>query len=292
MLSPAFCDDSIIRQKRYSLFNFLEGQYLFLRARLFQWPRQFPTGFGRVINIFCMIAVIVVTIMAYETILEGWHLIQHPVTSGSGIWLNITVLLMNLAIDGSILIKAMKEITKEARLEVKGMAVVAAAFKNVGRAAPPTRLVFYEDLVAVSGALLAMIAVVVISLTSFQLLDGVVTILIGLLMVGVAFRVGYDNMIGLIGVAAPADVEEKVAQLILSESFVTDIYQMRILQEGRYYHVEGLIELKPGLALAEADDIKFKVRALLLEDPDITDVTLGILEDNGVRNWEPAHSRV
>lgn len=33
--------------------------------------RRFPTGFGRVINIFCMIAVIVVTIMAYETILEG-----------------------------------------------------------------------------------------------------------------------------------------------------------------------------------------------------------------------------
>lgn len=38
--------------------------------------RKFPTGFGRVINIFCMIAVIVVTIMAYETIREGWHLLQ------------------------------------------------------------------------------------------------------------------------------------------------------------------------------------------------------------------------
>lgn len=43
-----------------------------------QPTRRFPTGFGRVINIFCMIAVIVVTIMAYETIHEGIHLLRHP----------------------------------------------------------------------------------------------------------------------------------------------------------------------------------------------------------------------
>ncbi|MCZ8518222.1 MULTISPECIES: cation diffusion facilitator family transporter [Paenibacillus] len=249
--------------------------------------RQFPTGFGRVIHIFCMIAVIVVTVMAYETIREGWHLIQHPVETSGGIWLNVAVLFINLVIDGAILVKAMKEITHEARVEAQGFGVVSAAFRHVGRAAPPTRLVFYEDLVAVTGALLAMMAVIAVSLTAFYALDGVVTILIGFLMVGVAFRVGYDNMVGLIGVAAPKEVEDKVAALILSERLVTDIYQMRILQEGRYYHVEGLIELKPGLSLADADDIKFKVRDKLLQDPDIADVTLGILEDNGVRDWVP-----
>ncbi|MGF7032255.1 cation diffusion facilitator family transporter [Paenibacillus mucilaginosus] len=253
--------------------------------------RQFPTGFGRVINIFCMIAVIVVTVMAYETIREGWHLIQHPVESSGGIWLNAAVLLINLVIDGAILVKVMKEIAAEARVEARGFGVIASSFKNVGRAAPPTRLVFYEDLVAVSGALLAMIAVVVTALTAFDSVDGVVTILIGLLMVGVAFRVGYDNMIGLIGVAAPKEVEDKVAAIIFGERSVTDIFQMRILQEGRYYHVEGLIELEPGLSLADADDIKFKVRDKLLRDTDIADVTLGILEDNGVRNWVPAESR-
>ncbi|MNC65786.1 Cation efflux family protein [compost metagenome] len=107
------------------------------------------------------------------------------------------------------------------------------------------------------------------------------------MMIGVAFRVGYDNMVGLIGVAAPPEIEERVARIIFSDPQVTDIYQMRILQEGRYYHVEGLIELKKGMSLADADDIKFKVRDKLLADPHISDVTLGILEDNGIRNWEP-----
>ncbi|NBC71921.1 cation diffusion facilitator family transporter [Paenibacillus sacheonensis] len=247
---------------------------------------RFPSGFGRVINLFCMVAVIVVTVMAYETIREGFHFLSHP-SESHGFWLNLVVLFVSIAVDGYVLIKAMKEIVHEARVEAKGLKIAKAAFRNVGRAAPPTRLVFYEDLVGTTGAFLALIAVVVTSLTSFTLLDGISTILIGLLMVGVAFRVGYDNMVGLIGVAAPPEVEEKVARIIFSNRYVTDIYQMRILQEGRYYHVEGLIELTPGLSLADADDIKFKVRSSLLDDADITDVTLGIIEDNGVTNWKP-----
>lgn len=91
--------------------------------------RRFPTGFGRVINIFCMVAVIIITLLAYETIREGWHLIQHP--------------------------------------------------------------------------------------------------------------------------------------------------------------VESLIELRPGFSLADADDIKFPVQDKLIADPDITDVMLGIIEDNGVKDWTP-----
>lgn len=37
--------------------------------------KRFPTGFGRVINLF---AIVVVTIMAYETILKGIYLLSHP----------------------------------------------------------------------------------------------------------------------------------------------------------------------------------------------------------------------
>lgn len=248
---------------------------------------RFPTGFGRVINIFCMIAVIVVTIMAYETIREGWHLLQHPSDSSGGFWISVFVLILNLIIDGAILLKAMKEINIEARGTAKGFEIIPAAFKNVGRAAPPTRLVFYEDIVACIGASLALIAVVITAFTNFSLLDGLITIFIGVLMFAVAFRVGYDNMVGLIGVAAPRDIEERVAKIILSDKDVTDIYKIRIIQEGRYYHVEGIIELRKGLSLAVADDIKFRVRDKIISDPDISDVGLGIIEDNGVQNWVP-----
>jgi cation diffusion facilitator family transporter len=248
--------------------------------------KRFPTGFGRLINIFCMIAVIVVSIMAYETIKEGFHLIRHPAVS-HGFWLNFAVLLVSLIVDGAILFKAMKEILHETRVEGKGFGIVKTAFQNVKRAAPPTRLVFYEDLVATTGALLAIIAIVATAVADVSILDGVSAILIGMLMVGVAFRVGYDNMVGLIGVAAPLAVEEKIAAIILGDPDVTDINKMRIIQEGRFYHVDAYIELRAGLTLAVADDIKFRVRDKLLVDSDIADVTLGIIEDNGIRDWNP-----
>ncbi|CAM3286581.1 cation diffusion facilitator family transporter [Brevibacillus invocatus] len=248
---------------------------------------RFPTGFGRVINLFCMIAVIVVTIMAYETIIEGFHLLKVPAVA-THFWLNASILVLAIVVDGYVLIKAMKEIIHEARVDAKGWNIVPLSFRNVGRAAPPTRLVFYEDLVATLGAVLALVAVVLTQFTSFTIFDGIATILIGFLMIGVAFRVGYDNMVGLIGVAAPKEVETRVARIILDDPDVTDINRMRIVQEGRFYHVESYIELRPGLLLSVADDIKFRVRDSLLKDQDISDVTLGILEDNGIIDWEPA----
>ncbi|MFF2483452.1 cation diffusion facilitator family transporter [Paenibacillus sp. NPDC058071] len=247
--------------------------------------KRFPVGFGRVVNIFCMVAVIVVTVMAYETIKEGFHLLAHP-AHATNFWLNFIVLIIAIGVDGGILIKAMKEIVKETRTEAKGFGVIGAAIRNVGRAAPPTRLVFYEDVVATSGAVFALIAVLVAEFTSFLAFDGIATILIGFLMIGVAFKVGYDNMVGLIGVSAPKEIEDAVADIILNDPDVRDINRIRIVQEGRTYHVEGYIELRKGLTLADADDIKFRVRDKLLANPDISDVTIGIIEDDEVRSYK------
>ncbi|OAH57706.1 MULTISPECIES: cation diffusion facilitator family transporter [Bacillaceae] len=247
--------------------------------------KRFPTGFGRVVNIFCMIAVIVVTIMAYETILKGWKLLQHP-EEATDFLLNVAVLVAAIIVDGFILFKAMKEILEEAHVEKSGN-ILTQAFRNVGKASPATRLVFYEDLVATSGAFLALIGITLAQFFGILEADGVITIIIGLLMVFVAFRVGYDNMVGLIGVAAPIEVEEKVAKIILEDADTVDIHHLRILQEGRSYHVDGIIELRKGFSLAEADDIKFRVRDRLLREKEIADVALGIIEDDDKSSWQP-----
>lgn len=247
---------------------------------------HFPTGFGRLINLFCMGAVIIVTIMAYETILEGIHLIKYP-TSVQTIGFTIFSLCASMSIDGYVLLKAIREIMRETRAEGTGLRLILGAITNVRRASPATRLVFYEDLVATFGAILALLAILITHFTPIKALDGFAAIIIGLLMGGAAFRVGYDNMVGLIGVSAPRDVEDKVSQIILGDPDVTDINKMRILQEGRFYHVESYIELRQGLTLAMAGNIKNRIRDQLLAYEDVTDVTLGIIEDNGIKDWKP-----
>lgn len=250
-----------------------------------QPTKRFPTGFGRVVNLFCMVAVIVVTIMAYETFHKGVKLLKHP-EDATNFWLNVGVLLVAILIDGSILVKAMKEIVKETRSGATGLGIIPSAIRNAGRAAPPTRLVFYEDVVATIGQLFALIAVVLAQTTSFKLMDGIATIIISFMMIGVAFKVGYDNMVGLIGVAAPKDVEDRIGKLILADADVTDINQMRIVQEGRRYHVEAYVELRKGFTLAEATEIKQRMKDRLLNDHDVADVTLGIMDDNGEITWQ------
>ncbi|MBP1949749.1 cation diffusion facilitator family transporter [Virgibacillus litoralis] len=268
----------------HSLADSVNQGFVFFGSVLAESPpsNRFPTGFGRVINIFCMVAVIVVSVLAYETLKEGWHLFQHPEGSGN-LWLNIGVLIASLVIDGAILIKAMKEIIKESKGEKSGW-LITSAFKSAGKASPATRLVFYEDLVATSGAVLAMIGVLLSQVFGLLTADGIFTMLIGILMLFVAFRVGYDNMVGLIGVSAPADVENKLTDALLDDEAVVDIYKIRTIQEGRTYHVEGTVELKKGFSLAEADDIKFRLSDKLLRLPEVADVVLGIIEDNGEKD--------
>ncbi|MFZ3589867.1 cation diffusion facilitator family transporter [Bacillus sp. DJP31] len=247
--------------------------------------KRFPAGFGRVVNLFVLIAVIVISIMAYETLLKGWELIQHP-KPATNIILNIFILTIAVLIDGAILLKVMKEIAVETRSNAKGLSAIAAnSFKNVNLASPPTRLVFYEDIIATFGALLALLTILISYWTGLYILDGIGTLLIGFLLIGIAIKIGYENTIGLIGVAAPKVVEDRVASIILSDPDIVDIKKMRIIQEGRKYHVESYIELKVGFTLAIADDIKFRVRDLLLSDSDIGDVTLGILESDGIQDW-------
>lgn len=246
--------------------------------------KRFPTGFGRVVNLFVLVAVIVITIMAYETILKGWEIIQQPEVS-TGLLLNILILTIAILIDGFILIKAMKEVVKESRTNASGFKIIPLSFKNIQYASPPTRLVFYEDIIATFGAFLALISIILSHLTGLYFLDGVGTLLIGILLIGVALKIGYENTIGLIGVAAPKRVENRVANVILKDPDVVDIKKMRVIQEGRQYHVESYIELRKGLSLAEADDIIFRVSDMVLEDPDIDDVTIGIFETDEYQNW-------
>src|SRR5699024_1721864 len=61
--------------------------------------RRFPAGFGRTVNLFVLIAVMIIGIMAYETIKEGWNLIQNPHPS-EHILINASVLVIAILIDG------------------------------------------------------------------------------------------------------------------------------------------------------------------------------------------------
>lgn len=128
---------------------------------------RFPNGFGRVVNLVCLGAVLIVGILSYETIIEGWHHIQHPIESG-GLYITLGVLAIAIILETFVLYKAGKEVLHEAGVEsAKGLAPLTLGFAHLDRAKPATKLVFMEDLVATSGGILAFIAVLIAHFTGF-----------------------------------------------------------------------------------------------------------------------------
>lgn len=95
--------------------------------------KRFPHGFGRIVNLVLLGAVIVVGIMAFETIREGFAHIIHP-TSSTGFLINLIVLLLCTTLEFSVLVKAMREIAHDVGLESKGLALFKDSILNLSKA--------------------------------------------------------------------------------------------------------------------------------------------------------------
>ena len=129
---------------------------------------RYPNGFGRLVNLVLLGAVIIVGIMSYETIKEGYHHILHP-TESTGIVINLSVLGLAVILESYVLYKAMKEVLHETQTDAKGFAIVAKSFNGLKRAKPATKLVFMEDFVATLGGIIAIIGILLSYFGGFML---------------------------------------------------------------------------------------------------------------------------
>ncbi|MEH7118553.1 cation diffusion facilitator family transporter [Neobacillus vireti] len=245
---------------------------------------KYPNGFGRLVNLVLLGAVLIVGIMAFETVKEGYHHIVHP-TESSGFLINILVLALATILETFVLFKAMKEILHDIEIEAKGLQVFTQAFANLNRAKPATKLVFMEDMVATLGGLLAIIAVVLGHYTPLHQAEGAASILIGFMMLFVVGRVFLDNAAGVIG-QADEEMENKIGVMVMEDPDVKDIQDITVIKEGEDLHVELEIEIDPKLTVAAADDIKDRLEEKIMAEKGVVDVTIEIDEADDVMTWK------
>src|SRR5699024_1738737 len=144
---------------------------------------RFAGGFARLINLVLLGAVLIVGVLAYETIKKGiQHIIDPPEAGSPWFWLNIGVLGLAAILEAFVLYKAMKEVTEEIPdVDTSGFKLVTNSFKHIGEAKPATKLVFMEDLVATAGALIAAVAIIIGTYTPFIRAEGYASVIIGLM---------------------------------------------------------------------------------------------------------------
>ncbi|MEH7307137.1 cation diffusion facilitator family transporter [Neobacillus drentensis] len=245
---------------------------------------KYPNGFGRLVNLVLLGAVLIVGIMAFETIKEGYHHVVHPTESG-GFIVNLLVLAVATLLEMFVLFKAMKEILHEIEEEASGLQVFTKSFANLGKAKPATKLVFMEDLVATLGGLLAILAVVISHFTAFHQIEGLASMLIGAMMLFVVGRVFLDNAAGVLG-QADEEMENKIGTLVMEDPDVKDIQGITVIKEGEDLHVELEIEVDPRITVAAADDIKDRLEEKIMAEKGVVDVTIEFDEEDEVMSWQ------
>jgi len=246
---------------------------------------RFAGGFARLINLVLLGAVLIVGILAYETIKKGIQHIMDPPEPGSWFWLNITVLGVAGILEAVVLFKAMREVTENVPgKDIKGFKMVTASFKHVGEAKPATKLVFLEDLVATTGALIAAAAIVIGTYTPFIRAEGYASVIIGLMLFFVVGRVFLDNAAGVLGVT-DEKTEKEIGELVFSDPHVKDITKLMAFKEGDELHVELKMEFAADMTVEEVDDIRDDIEQKILSKKDVTEVIIEIDEDDKIQRW-------
>lgn len=247
--------------------------------------KQFPNGFGRIINLVCLGAVLIVAILSYETIKEGWHHFLTPATESTGILIALAVLTVGIILEGSVLHKAAKEILHDAGVEHAGITAIAKSARYLHRAKPATKLVWMEDLVATGGNVLAFSAIVIAHFTGFYRLEGLVSMIIGCMMFYVVGRVFLDNARGVIG-ETDEEMMNHIAHIVMEDPNIQDIVRLEVIKEGEFLHVELVAEADPSLSLAYLDDVRDRLTEIILSQKGVREVAIMFDEDDGLLSWQ------
>lgn len=248
---------------------------------------RFPNGFGRVVNLVCLGAVIIVAIMSYEAVKEGWHHLLNPTESG-GFLINLSVLGIAIILEFTVLYKAGKEILHEVGIEKGGLAPITTSFKHLDKAKPPTKLVFMEDLVATAGGILAFLAVLLAHFSGLLIAEGIASIIIGLMMFYVVGKVFLDNARGAIG-ETDEEMLTHIAHIIAADPDIKDIQRIEVVKEGEFLHVEIVVEVNPSHTVAYVDDIRDRLMQTVLHQKGVQNVIISFDEDDGIRTWSGAN---
>lgn len=246
---------------------------------------KFPNGYGRVVNLVCLGAVLIVAILSYETIKEGWHHFKHPANESTGTLIALGVLSLGIILEGFVLHKVAKEILHDANVQHAGIMAIPISAKYLNRAKPAIKLVWMEDSVATGGNLLAFIAIVIAYFTGFHRIEGLVSMIIGLMMFYVVGRVFLDNARGAIG-ETDEEMMIHIGQLVMEDPHVKDIARLEVIKEGEFLHVELVAETNPELSLAYLDDVRDELTKLIMAQKGVTKVTIAFDEDDEITLWK------
>jgi cation diffusion facilitator family transporter len=217
------------------------GNQLLLLVGLKQAKRpataEYPLGFGKSIYFWSFIvALIMFSMGGVFSIYEGFHKLQHPAALSSP-WIAIGVLVFSIAAESVSLWGCLREVNK-----VREGRSLVRWFRESRQS--ELIVVFGEDLAALFGLVLALIAICVTILTGDPFWDALGSIAIGVLLVLIAFFIGVEVKSLLIGQSTAPRVQKAIEEYLASQQEIGRLLNVITLQLGQDVMVAVKAEMR------------------------------------------------
>jgi cation diffusion facilitator family transporter len=212
---------------------------------------EHPFGHGQERYFWSLLAAVGIFVAgAGFSIYDGVLAIVSGRHSGS-LLVSFIVLGVSLIAEGLSLTRATRQLQGEATDKRRKL------FDHVERSRDTTvKAAFFEDIAAVVGLVLAAAGLGLEALTGSPVWDGGASIVIGLLLVVVAFRLGHDSKDGLIGQAADPDEQQVIREEIESTPGIEKIIELQTMHLGPdSLIVAARVAFDGGISADRAEDI-------------------------------------
>jgi cation diffusion facilitator family transporter len=180
-----------------------------------------PFGYGMERYFWSLIAAVGIFVLgAGYSIYEGIRAVLQPEELGS-LLVSYVVLAVGFVLEGSSWLKAVRQLRGEAIDEDRGF------FEHLWITPDPTaKTVAFEDTAALIGLVLAAAGITLHHFTGQGFWDGGASILIGLVLVAVAYALGKQNMRALIGEALPQEEQDAIRRTIVDSPGIDSLVEL------------------------------------------------------------------
>lgn len=184
-----------------------------------------PFGYGSELYFWAfVVAILIFAVGAGVSIYEGIDKLRHPHPISS-LWINFLVLGLAMLFEAGAWWIAFKEFRR-----IKGK---RGYFEAVRRSKDPSVFtVLFEDTAAMLGLVVAALGLAIGELFGIRELDGVASIVIGLILAGAAMLLAYETKGLLIGEAASGATVDAVRKIIAAQPGIKALNELLTLHLG------------------------------------------------------------
>jgi cation diffusion facilitator family transporter len=199
---------------------------------------QFGYGKAQFFYAF-LVSVLLFGIAGWESLKHGYDAILHPHAGSASavtlfgttfdpVWANVVVLVGAIAFETYAFVKANAELQRQiTEYEWSG---IVEAFKRTSDVT--TLTAFTEDAIALGGAIIALVGIVLTRVTGNHIYDAASAALIGILLMGFALALAWENKRLLVGESVAPDVEAELREVVSTHEGVVHLDGFRTMFVG------------------------------------------------------------